>query len=83
MTDIFHDSLLTFLVMAMGLRAACVREHVLGEESDREGAILEEIPTPHSRCQTHSEAPCWGTHCNLPSVLKSPSSCLGFRDMGV
>lgn len=73
MADLLHDSLLTFLVMAMWFRAACVREHVLGEESDREGAVLEEIPTPHSRCQTHSKAPCWGTHCNLSPLFSEVS----------
>lgn len=41
---------------------ARVREHVSGEESGGQGAVLEEVSTPHPGRETHSEATCRGMH---------------------
>ncbi len=38
---------------------ARVQEHVSREESDRQGAILEEVLTSHSGCKAHAEASGW------------------------
>ena len=48
---------------------ARVREHVSGEESGAQGAVLEEVSTPHPGRETHSEASCRGMYVRALSIL--------------
>lgn len=54
--------------------SARVREHVFGEESGGQGAVLEEVSAPHPGCEAHSEASCRGMYVRFGSFMSHDTS---------